>query len=322
MKVLLAGVAGFIGSHLADKLIELDYEVVGVDNLSLGRLNNVEHLQENEKFTFVELDFSNYEDTLGLFEDHKFDMVFHLVANSDIRKSSENPNIEFVNTFLPTYNILEGMRIYGVRKLFFSSTSAIYGEKQNVNIVEDIGSLIPISYYGGAKLASEAFISSYAHMNDIYTVVFRFPNVIGNRLTHGVIFDFINKLKKDSNKLEILGDGNQSKPYLHVSDLVEGIILTINSKFNNRFNYFNIGVEDSTSVKKIADIVCELMKLNNVNYNYTGGSIGWKGDVPKFQYDLTKIYSLGWRAKYTSDETVHKTVKEVLGIESSNTSRR
>lgn len=312
MKVLLAGVAGFIGSHLADKLIELGHEVVGVDNLSLGKTDNIAHLLKHKGFNFLEIDLSNYDDTVKIFRNNKFDMVFHLVANSDIRKSSEDPSIEFKNTFLPTYNILEGMRQYDVNRLFFSSTSAIYGDKSDERIGEDSGPLTPISYYGGAKLASEGFISSYSHMNNIDTVIFRFPNVIGSRLTHGVIFDFIKKLKDNPNRLEILGDGTQSKPYLHVSDLIEGIILTMNKEFKEKINCFNIGVEEETTVSKIADIVCSQMKLENVDYHYTGGKIGWKGDVPKFQYDLSKIYALGWKAKYTSDEAVIKTLEEVL----------
>lgn len=322
MKVLLAGAAGFIGSHLADRLIGLGHFVVGVDNLSLGRMDNIEHLLYNEKFEFIELDLSNYDSTINIFKKHKFDMVFHLVANSDIKKSSEDPSIEFNNTFLPTYNLLEGMRLYNVKKLFFSSTSAIYGEKIDEKIDEDLGPLIPISYYGGAKLASEGFISSYSHMNNFKTVIFRFPNVIGSRLTHGVIFDFIKKLKDDPNNLEILGDGTQSKPYLHISDLIDGIDIMMNKDLDKVINCFNIGVEDDTDVTKIADIVCSQMQLNNVKYNYSGGKIGWKGDVPKFQYDLSKIYSLGWKAKYNSDEAVFKTVKEVLDSESSHISRR
>lgn len=322
MKVLLAGAAGFIGSHLADRLIELGYYVVGVDNLSLGKMENIEHLLDNELFEFIKLDLSDYNNTVNIFKNIKFDIVFHLVANSDIRKSSEDPSIEFINTFLPTYNILEGMRLHNVKKLFFSSTSAIYGEKMDENISENSGPLIPISYYGGAKLASEAFISSYSYMNNIDTVIFRFPNVIGGRLTHGVIFDFIRKLKNDPNSLEILGDGTQSKPYLHVSDLIDGIILIMNKEFEEKVNYFNIGVNDETTVTRIADFVCKQMGLSNVKYNYTGGKVGWKGDVPKFQYDLSKIHSFGWKAKYTSDEAVIKTLEEVLGNESSNISWR
>lgn len=322
MNVLIAGAAGFIGSHLTDKLVELGYKVIGTDNLSLGKKANIEHLKQHKNFKFIEMDFSNLEDTLDLFKNHDFDMVFHLIANSDIKKSSQDPTIEFKNTLLPTYNILEGMRINNVKKLFFSSTSAIYGEKLNTKINEDIGPLTPISYYGGAKLASEALISSYSFMNDIETIIFRFPNVIGSRLTHGVIYDFVKKLKKDPTRLEILGDGKQTKPYLHVSDLISGIVFVLKFDFNKNLNIFNIGVTDETSVTKIADIVCEEMGLENVRYIYTGGSSGWKGDVPKFQYDLSKIHSLGWKARYSSDEAVRKTLKEVLMDESSNISRR
>ena len=202
------------------------------------------------------------------------------------------------------------MRRNGVKKLFFSSTSAIYGDKNGANVSENTGDLRPVSYYGGAKLASEAFISSYTYMNDMETLIFRFPNVIGPRLTHGVIFDFIRKLKNDPKRLEILGDGQQRKPYLYVLDLVDAII-----KYSFRqgpgMEIYNIGVDSSTTVTRIADMVCNRLGLQDVEYQYTGGSGGWKGDVPVFQYDLSKIHSAGWRAEHDSDASVKATLDAI-----------
>ncbi len=201
------------------------------------------------------------------------------------------------------------MRLFGVKKLFFASTSAVYGEKDCI-LNEKTPELMPISYYGGAKLGSEALISSFSYMNDMSTLIFRFPNVIGPRLTHGVVFDFMNRLKMTPNELTILGDGNQTKPYIYVLDLIDAIM-----KFKNvekGITLYNVGVESVTSVTRIAEIVCEQMGVRNVKFKYTGGNRGWKGDVPKFQYDLSKIHSAGWMAKHTSDEAVALTVKENL----------
>ena len=201
------------------------------------------------------------------------------------------------------------MRLHNVKKMFFASTSAVYGNKDTL-LNENTASLAPISYYGGAKLGSEGLISAYAYMNDMDILIFRFPNVIGPRLTHGVIFDFIKRLKKDSNKLLILGDGIQTKPYLYVFDLIEAIM-----KFKNigkGVTLYNVGVDTATSVTRIAEIVCQKMGLSNVSFEYTGGKGGWKGDVPKFQYDLNKIHTAGWTAKHTSDEAVALTVENNL----------
>ena len=181
---------------------------------------------------------------------------------------------------------------------------------------EDVGNLKPISYYGGAKYASENFISSYSFMNDFNTMIFRFPNVIGPNLTHGVIYDFVRKLQNNPNELEILGDGTQTKPYVYVLDLVDAIVkMTLDTEIKKGVEIYNVGVETATSVTRIADIVCEVLGYKDVKYNYTGGNVGWKGDVPKFQYDLTKIHSTGWTASHTSDEAVRETVKYIKDLQ-------
>ena len=238
-------------------------------------------------------------------------MVYHLAANSDIQKGGKNPSVDYNDTFMTTYSVLEYMRRTGIKKLFFASTSAIYGEKTEL-LTEVAGDLHPISYYGGAKYASEGFISSYSYMNDFSTVIFRFPNVIGPNLTHGVIFDFVKKFHNNPNELEILGDGTQTKPYLYVLDLVDAIVaFTQEKEMQKGIEIYNAGVESATSVTRIADIVCEELGYENVDYKYTGGNVGWKGDVPKFQYDLTKIHNAGWTAHHTSDESVRETAKYI-----------
>jgi len=309
MKALIAGGAGFIGSHLADYLLDEGNEVVCIDNFFIGTRQNILHLLTNPRYVFYQYDLNNMEFLNQVFDKEKPDYVFHLAANSDIQASAQNPIIEYQNTYSTTFNLLEAMRLHNVKKMFFASTSAVYGNKDAL-LNENTASLAPISYYGGAKLGSEGLISAYTYMNDMDILIFRFPNVIGPRLTHGVIFDFIKRLKKDSSKLLILGDGTQTKPYLYVFDLIEAIM-----KFKNigkGVTLYNVGVDTATSVTRIAEIVCQKMGLSNVSFEYTGGKGGWKGDVPKFQYDLNKIHTAGWTAKHTSDAAVALTVENNL----------
>ncbi len=311
MNVLVAGGAGFIGSHLIDRLLADGYSVYCADKLIMGD-GNILHLKGNSNFKFQKIDLSDGESVQKLFLSERFDAVYHLAANSDIQKGGEKPNIDFQDTFMSTRNILEGMRTYHVKNMFFSSTSAVYGEMPDIVLNESTGGIMPVSFYGGAKLASEALISSYVSMCDINALVFRFPNVIGPRLTHGVIFDFINKLRCNSDELEILGDGTQCKPYIHVYDLVE-VIAKLSKIWPKGEEVYNISVcGEGTGVTKIADIICSEMGLTDVQYKYTGGDRGWKGDVPRFKYDISKILSTGWKPKYSSDEAVRLTVRETL----------
>lgn len=311
MNILITGGAGFIGSNLSKKMVELNHNVICLDNMSLGKRENVSNLLSSSNFKLIEYDVNDIGFLKDLLNREKIEIVFHLAANSDIQKSATDPTIEFRNTFSTTYNVLESMRNCGVKKMFFASTSAVYGEKSGQLLSEDVGDLKPISYYGGAKLASEAYLSSYGYMNDMDIMIFRFPNVIGPNLTHGVVFDFIDKLNNNPRELVILGDGTQCKPYIYVDDLVEAII-DYSLSMEKGISTYNLGVEGATSVRKIADLVCEAMGLDDVKYNFTGGNIGWKGDVPQFQYDLSKIHSKGWKARYTSDEAVKATLKAVL----------
>ena len=311
MKALVTGGAGFIGTHLVRELLNRGLEVICVDNFTLGHQENVDCFKDNPNYQFYKLNIEETEKFCETLKDEKIDIVYHLAANSDIQKGGRMPSVDFNDTFMTTYSTLELIRRNGIKNLFFASTSAIYGDKQEL-LTEALGDLSPISYYGGAKYASEGFISSYTFMNDLNTVVFRFPNVIGPNLTHGVIYDFVRKLQNNPHELEILGDGHQTKPYLYVLDLVDAIVkFTLDMEMKPGVEIYNAGVETATSVTKIADIVCEVLGYENVKYNYTGGKGGWKGDVPKFQYDLTKIHNAGWTAHHTSDESVRETVKHI-----------
>lgn len=314
MKTLVVGGAGFIGSHLCDQLLEIGHEVYCIDNFSMG-MKNIAHLNSKHGFYLYEGDVADKEMLRDLFELIHPDHVFQMAANSDIQASAADPDVEYRNTYTTTYNILVCMREFHINKLFFASTSAVYGNKKDVILDENTPGLSPVSYYGAAKLGCEALINAFSYMNDMRALIFRFPNVIGPRLTHGVIYDFMHKLRRDPVRLEILGDGNQTKPYIYVNDLVQAIVRFSEMKqayVEGGVSIYNLGVSGATSVKRIADILCEEMNLKNVSYEFTGGESGWKGDVPRFQYCLDKIHALGWEANYTSDEAVRKTIQELL----------
>ncbi len=314
MKTMVVGGAGFIGSHLCDALLESGRDVVCVDDFSLGTKKNIEHLSGNQGFVSYEADAADKDMLDRIFAKEHIEIVYQLAANSDIQASAADPDVEYRNTYTTTYQVLACMRKYNVKKLFFASTSAVYGDKRDVLLDENTPDLSPISYYGAAKLGCEALISAFTYMNDMCSLVFRFPNVIGPRLTHGVIFDFVKKLQKDSTRLEILGNGRQTKPYIYVADLVDAILKfsAFDDKGMTGVSLYNLGVEGETSVTRIADILCEEMGLKDVQYQYTGGEGGWKGDVPRFQYCIDKIQNAGWKAEHTSDEAVRRTVQEVL----------
>lgn len=311
MNILVAGGAGFIGSHLCDALINQGNYVIVADKLIMGD-QNIGHLKDNNHFRFYEMELATQNNVDKLFNENRIDVVYHMAANSDIQKGGKEPSIDFNDTLLTTRALLEGMRKTGVKNLFFASTSAVYGEMPDVELTETTGGIKPVSYYGGAKLASEALISSYVSMCDMNAVVFRFPNVIGPRLTHGAVFDFIRKLRKNPNELEILGNGTQCKPYIYVLDLVDAI-LRLTDKFNPGEEIYNISVEsEGTTVTHIAEIVVDVLGLKNVKFKYTGGDRGWKGDVPRFSYDISKVLSTGWKPRHTSDEAVRQTVIDAV----------
>lgn len=314
MKAIVAGGAGFIGSNLIHKLLRQKWEVVCIDDFSNGRREYIENYHKINGFSLYEGDISDLSFLEQVFQTEikkgMLNCIFHMAANSDIQASADNPGVEYKNTYTTTFHLLECMRKFDIKKIFFCSTSAVYGEKEKQLLSENTPDLRPISYYGACKLGCEGLLSAYTYMNDFSTLIFRFPNVVGPGLTHGVIYDFIRKLRANPKELEILGNGYQSKPYMYVEDLVDAIYdYTISAK--KGMEIYNIGVMTHTTVNKIADIVCEEMGLHNVEYKYTGGNVGWKGDVSEFSYDLSKIHATGWKEQMTSDEAIRKTVKYI-----------
>ena len=311
MNILIAGGAGCIGSHLIDRFLAEGHNVICADKLIMGD-KNIAHVRNRKDFKFYYVDLADQDQVDRIFSENAIDVVYHLAANSDIQKGGREPSIDFHDTLLTTRVLLEGMRKVDVKKMFFASTSAVYGEMPDIELTETTGGLMPVSYYGGAKLASEALISSYVSMCDMSAVIFRFPNVIGPRLTHGAVFDFCRKLRKNPAQLEILGNGTQCKPYIYVLDLVDAI-LRLTQSFTPGEVVYNISVTSpGTTVTRIAEIVVEELGLKNVEFNYTGGDRGWKGDVPRFSYDISKVLRTGWTPRHTSDDAVRQTVKDVI----------
>ncbi|MDR3133383.1 MAG: NAD-dependent epimerase/dehydratase family protein [Prevotellaceae bacterium] len=309
MNILITGGAGFIGSHLCDELLGQGHTLVAVDNLVLGREENIAHLFSHSGFTFCKGDILDAAFFEALFVDNRFDVVFHLAANSDIQKGGNDPMVDYELTFRTTFNVLQCMRKYGVAQLVFASTSAIYGETTDL-LWENYGPLRPVSNYGAAKLASEAYITAFAASYGIRAWITRFPNVVGERFTHGVIYDFIRKLKNNPHELTVLGNGEQIKPYMYVKDLVRGIMYVWENS-HEPVNVYNLGVDSRTKVKDIARMVIEELGLQ-AHIVYTGGDRGWVGDVPEFKYDLSKIHLLGWQAQHTSDEAVSLAIKKAI----------
>ena len=308
MKCFVTGGAGFIGSHLVDRLLKEGHEVTVFDNLSSGKKSFIAHHFDNPDFLFIRADLLQKNRVEQEIKGH--DVVFHIAANPDVRSGVDDPSMA-ERDMQATYNLLDAMRKSNVNKIVFSSSSVIYGETPAKPLPEDYGPLLPISVYGAAKLASEGLISSFAHTFDMQAWMYRFANVVGIRGTHGVIVDFIHKLQNNSHELEILGDGKQKKPYLYVTECVDGILHGF-THADDEVNVFNLGVDSTTEVTRIGELVVEEMNLDNVDFKYTGGKRGWKGDIPQFQLAIDKMNKIGWQPTLSSDEAVRKAIRDLL----------
>lgn len=311
-KIIVTGGAGFIGSHIVDKLLFHNNEVTVIDNLSSGRMEFIEKYLKNPKFKFIKLDILDLEKLKKAI--CGADIIYHLAANPDVRLGAENTKIHLEQNIVATYNLLEAMRANKQQNIVFTSTSTVYGEASVIPTPENYGPLVPISLYGASKLACEALITSYCHTFDMKSWIFRFANIVGERSTHGIIVDFINKLKNNPNSLEILGDGQQRKSYLHVSDCLEAILFAVENS-NEMANIFNIGSNDTINSTEIGEIVVSEMGLKDVAFSYTGGKRGWRGDVPRMLLSIEKLQKLGWKPVHNSKSSVIAAVRTTLGIQ-------
>ena len=308
-KYLVTGGAGFIGSHLSEKLIAEGNQVTVYDNLVSGSKANIKHLIGKAGFQFVQNDLLNETALVDAMKGH--DIVWHLGANTDIPTGNKVTDLDLKNCTIATRNVLEAMRTNKIDKIIFSSSACVYGDAPPVALSESFGPLLPINLYGAGKLACEGLMSSYSHLFGIRVTMFRFANVVGARMGHGVIFDFIQKLKKNPAELEILGDGKQEKPFFLVEDCIGGMVCAFTNQ-KLQWDVFNLGTETFTTVTRIGEIVTEEMGLKNVKFRYTGGRRGWLGDAPVIHMNVKKMKILGWQASHSSDEAVRIAVGRLL----------
>jgi len=307
MNVLVTGGAGFIGSHLVDRLLKDGHNVTVLDDLSSGRKENIKHAASNGDFRFVQGDIKNACLLKDVLRGQEF--VWHLAANADIRHGMEHTKLDLENNTLGTFNLLEAMRKNNVKRLAFSSSSTVYGEAR-IPTPED-HPLVPISLYGASKAANEALKSAYCHSFGFQAWIFRFANIVGSRHRRGVIYDFIRKLKENPKELTILGDGRQEKSFLRVSECIDAMQIAIKNS-SGRLNIFNLGNCDKLIVNEIANIVIDEMRLEHINIGYSEGDRGWLGDIPKTFLSTDKIRNLGWEPKADSRQTIRIVTRELL----------
>lgn len=308
-RYFVVGGAGFIGSHLVEALLAHG-PVTVYDNLSVGKREFLAGAFATKRCNLIEGDALDPEKLVDTIAGH--DVVFHLAANPEARWGLDNPRLDLEQGTIATWNVLEAMRRTGVKQIVFSSSGTMYGDTAAVCAEEDLGCL-PISLYGASKFAGEALISAYVECFGLQGFIYRFGNVVGPRGTHGAALDFLNKLKRSKIELEVLGDGRQAKPYVHVTDCVAGILFGF-AHASDRLNIFNIAPADFTTVRRIAELCVAASPYKQAKIRYTGGDRGWPGDVPQSRLNPEKLASLGWRVSRTSDDAVREAVS-ALAIE-------
>ena len=316
MNIFITGGSGFIGYHIVKKFLlnPVNKAVIVFDNFSSGTKNYLDDYLGNKKLTIIEGDIKNLDLLKSSMKN--VDLVVHLAANPDISKAITDPSIDFWEGTYLTQNVVEAMRVNGVKNILYTSGSGVYGEHFDVKFHENFGPCFPISTYGASKLACESLICSYCYMFGMKARVFRFANVVGPKQTHGVGYDFVKRLKKNQSELRILGDGSQSKSYVYVDDILDAIFLVLeelNQKNSKFFDTYNVATDDYITVTEIANIALEVFNFsqNQVSFNYSGGDRGWKGDVPKVLLDINKIKKLGWKANKNSHQAIKSSISSM-----------
>jgi UDP-glucose 4-epimerase len=311
-RYIIIGGAGFIGSHFVDRLMA-DASVTSVtiyDNFSSGRRWHYENHLQTPRFRVVEGDVTDLRSLTATVADN--DVVIHLASNPDIARAAREPEVDFYQGTVLTNNVLEAMRRTGVGRILYASGSGVYGDLGETEAYEDYGPLMPVSTYGASKLAGESLINAYCHMFELSGCAFRFGNVVGPRQTHGVGFDFVRRLNADPSRLSILGDGRQSKSYIHVSDVVAAV-LQANRHSLKPFEVFNVATGDYITVAEIAELAVECLGLPvHPRFEYSGGDRGWKGDVPVVRLNTDRISSLGWRCRHNSREALRASLEALV----------
>ena len=304
MKALVTGCAGFIGSHLTDRLLSNGSAVVGFDDFSSGQRRFLDGALRNPAFRLVE---GNLLDADALQSAMRgMDCVFHLAANADVRRGTEQPRKDLENNTIATHNVLESMRANDIRKIVFASTGSVYGESTVFPTPEDAPFPVQTSLYGASKLACEGLISAYCEGFDMQAWIFRFVSILGERYSHGHVFDFYRQLRRDPTHLPVLGNGRQRKSYLDVQDCLDGIALAM-ERADRRVNLFNLGLDSYCEVNDSIGWICTALDISP-QITYSGGERGWVGDNPFIFLDTRRIRALGWRPKLNIEQGVLKTL--------------
>ena len=305
MNIIITGCAGFIGSNLVDRLLFQGHRVIGIDNFSTGQRRFLEGALKASSFHLIEGDLLDLPSVLSAFSEA--DMVFHFAANADVRFGTEHPRKDLEQNTIATYNVLEAMRDYGIKRIVFPSTGSVYGEATVIPTPEDAPFPIQTSLYAASKLACEGLIEAYCEGFGFQSWIFRFVSILGERYTHGHVFDFYKQLEADPARLRILGSGKQRKSYLYVQDCIDAMQSGI-EKTAEKVNIFNLGVDSYCEVNDSIGWICRTLDLEP-QLEYSGGDRGWIGDNPFIFLDTKKIQSLGWMPKYSIREGVIKTVE-------------